>query len=1071
MGRFVALNASLRSNTPPTAPTGLNVTFVGEEVLLAWAPASDTESPKNLTYNVRVGATPGGSQIVSALADPLTGKRRIGGPGNSGPAPRRRLGKLHNGTYYWSVQTVDAGYASSRFAVEQSFRVSRPAIGELTNLIVAPNTPTGPFHFTVGDAETPASALKLTVTSANQDLIPNGNIFIGGSGANRTLSFTPAPHQSGRAVLTISAEDGNGEIDLVRITVAVSEEFSMLAAALPILREGVAVWADADGDGDLDLLTGGFTSMPFSEGDGRCDLWRNDGGVITTNRLATFNDAGDGAAAFADADNDGDLDLVVSGGRGLAVFYWQTAPGEFAPRVPGPLTSLTRSALAWGDVDSDGKPDLAAIGSTDYFLNSGNRAILFRNQLPASFFGLQLGSSGLRDGAAVWFDMDGDGDDDLLLTGATDSGPEPWRTILFRNDDGALGSITTTLPALTRSSAALADYDLDGLPDILLCGQRIATNQLQTITQLFHNDGNGAFSLVETPFAGFQSGNAAWGDYDGDGDPDLLLSGVVDGGFRTELWVNEGARFVRSGNYFGGHAARGVAWGDLDGDGDLDLVLAGLPPDFTSPPTTPAFTGLFRNDLNPGGSPPPAPIELTAESDGTDVILAWRMPDGAPRGMSFNVRAGFSPGAIDILSPLADPATGRLRVAAPGNASWSFQRRLRNLAGQPIYWSVQAIDPAFRGSAFAPEQTSQVIRNERPTISDVPFQTGPMNSILGPIAFGVSDLDDDVSTLEISVTSSNHTLIPDNAIQLSGAGVFRQITLTPLPNVSGTTTITITARDPHGSTAIKTFRVVILAVTEILAGLTQFLPAALEPADYDHDGDVDLFFAGWEPTGGGAGTRFHDLFDGDGSTFAPLSESVLPSGDVRDAWGDFDGDGDLDLFAASAVYRNDGGQFTLIVGLGSDPTAVGAWGDFDHDGDLDLVVAGGQTQSAKVWRNDGGQFTDAGALFQGVFDGAVAWGDADNDGDLDLAISGRELDSLQSYPQLRIYRNDTGVFTEVKRFLGANKGRLQWADVNRDGRADLLLAGSTFDGSRERLFFNLGNFELFETNPRPPVHL
>jgi hypothetical protein len=1066
VGRLLAVNACSRSNAPPVAPTGLTATSLGEQVRLGWLPGLDAENASNLTYNVRVGTTPGGSQIVSAVADPITGRRRLSGPGNSGPAPRRVLGRLPNGTYYWTAQSVDAAYAASAFAPEASFRVSRPSIEGLTNLTVAANAPVGPILFRVGDAETAPGQLRVTVTADNPDLIPGGNLQLGGTGADRYLQFTPAPHQAGTARLTVSVEDAAGEINTATFLVTVREEFARVLTDLPALGDGVAGWVDADGDSDLDLVLGGFVGIPYVGGTGRADLWRNDNGTVTTNRIAVLDDAGGGALAFADVNHDGLVDFALSGGPVLSQFYSQATPGAFTQVVPSPFAGVTRSAAAWGDPDADGDADLLQSGALSVQLIATARTWIYSNLRDSSFFPTTFQWSGLRDGTAHWVDVDGDGDDDLLMTGAFEWNAATAHTWLYRNDGGQLSLMDSGLPDVTDSAAAIADVDLDGAPDVVLCGRSFAVPE-GVLTKVFRNDGTGHFSEIATQFPGFAFGSAAWGDCDGDGDPDLFLSGTGTAGDVSQLWVNDGGVFSRSGNRFDGGCGRGTAWGDFDGDGDLDLIVSGSPDDGWSPPRLPGFTGLFRNELNHGVTAPPVPVQLAAEAGGTDLILQWQLPAGAPGGLSFNLRAGTSPGAIDIVSPMADLSTGRRQVVAAGNAGWSFQRRLRNFAGQTVYWSVQSIDPAFRASPFATEQTSLVTRNEGPTISTVAFQSGPMNAVLGPIAFTIDDVDDDPFTLSVSATSSNPNVVPDDAVELIGAGPAWEITLTPLPNASGVTTITLTVSDPHGSTARQEFRAFFQAATEILTALPQFLPTALEPADVDDDGDVDLFFAGWEPIGENSGRQYHDLFRQTDAAFAPLAEPSLPGGDIRATWGDCDGDGDLDLFAGGVIHRNEGGWFVADLPLGADPRAAGAWGDFDGDGDLDLAVAGGDSRLAFVLRNAAGVFENLEAAFVPVYDGAVAWGDPDNDGDLDLAISGRESDVFQSFPQLRVYRNDAGVFTEVRHFLGAREASLQWADANRDGRVDLLAAGTTPDGPRERLYFNLGRFEFLMTDPHP----
>ncbi|MCC7373881.1 MAG: VCBS repeat-containing protein [Verrucomicrobiales bacterium] len=1051
--RLLFVNSSFRSNAAPNVPNGLSTSPIPNGVLLSWTPADDAESSRFLSYNLRVGQTPQGSEIISALADPMTGQRRSATSGNAASAPRWQMVGLPNGTYYWTVQAVDAGYAASKFAPEQSFTISRPVLTGLSNLVVLPNRASGPFGVTVTDARTSPADLKLSITARDEWLIPQGSLSLGGTGTNRTFELTPAPHRSGKTTLVVTAENRQGEVTTAEIELTVREELEAVQSTLPALSEGVAAWADIDADGDLDLFLGGFQADASAAG--YSALWRNDHGVITTDRVASFNEAGDGAAAFADADHDGNLDLVVSGGSGTTILYFDAGHPEhgLAPRT---LSPAARSAVAWGDLNSDGRQDLLVTGSRDGSYISGNVISLYQNALPATFFGESPFYPGLRDGEAIWFDADRDGDDDLLLNGSKEWTTLQARTALLMNNRGSLFDMGGDLPQLNFAAAAVADYNLDDAPDILMFGERWK-GAPTPVTVLLRNDGMGRFIEVSTPFPAFTFGSAAWGDYDGDGDPDLLLSGLVNDSPRTELWINQGeSGFSLSDARFSSQGVLGVAWGDMDGDQDLDLAMVG--------PLTGkgSFTGLFRNSLDPPPKSPPVPLELRAIPDGTDVILSWRMPLGSPHGLTFNLRAGTSPGGIDVITPMSDVTTGRRFLPKPGNAGWSFQRRIRNHAGRPLFWAVQSISPAYVASPFSIEHDALVSRNESPTIADVPLQVGAMNQVVGPVQVWVNDTDHDARALEVVFTSMTPGLI--KGVEVSGQGGSRTLTVTPVRNASGLGSIQVVARDPLGASTTNEVRISFRAVTEVAADLPQVLLSSFEPGDYDHDGDVDLFLAGWEPTELGSGKAFKALLQNRGGTFVPVDTGALPSGEVRASWGDADGDSDLDLAANGAWFRNDSADF-LAAPSSLDGRVNSVWGDLDNDGDLDLVWVGGNEQVCRILENVGGQFMVVDANIPGVWDGAVALGDADNDGDLDLAISGRENASLLAYPKLRIYRNDQGRFSNVIELSGVSRGVLQWADANNDGRVDLLVAGMTPDGTRERLFLNQGGYRFTETYP------
>ncbi|MBI3882629.1 MAG: VCBS repeat-containing protein, partial [Verrucomicrobia bacterium] len=118
-------NNTPTTNTPPSAPTGLAVTFASNIVTFGWNAASDAQTPPGgLTYNLRVGTTPGGFDIVSPTAA-SSGFRRLPQMGN------RQATRFWPTTIlplsqpiYWSVQAIDGAFAGGQFAAEQHFTVA-----------------------------------------------------------------------------------------------------------------------------------------------------------------------------------------------------------------------------------------------------------------------------------------------------------------------------------------------------------------------------------------------------------------------------------------------------------------------------------------------------------------------------------------------------------------------------------------------------------------------------------------------------------------------------------------------------------------------------------------------------------------------------------------------------------------------------------------------------------------------------------------------------------------------------------------------------------------------------------
>ncbi|MFH1572692.1 MAG: M20/M25/M40 family metallo-hydrolase, partial [Acidobacteriota bacterium] len=177
--------------------------------------------------------------------------------------------------------------------------------------------------------------------------------------------------------------------------------------------------------------------------------------------------------------------------------------------------------------------------------------------------------------------------------------------------------------------------------------------------------------------------------------------------------------------------------------------------------------------------------------------------------------------------------------------------------------------------------------------------------------------------------------------------------------------------------------------------------------DYDKDGDLDLYVANMDGDANGLfrndGGRFVDVAKDLGldSGGRPLGSALF--GSVRPSLADYDNDGNIDIFCANygpnGLYRNmGGGQFfntAPSLGLAIDGCYdTGAWGDWDNDGRIDLYVNGTVTRGRSfedyLFHNDESQFSNVTPEIIRRHDGdhGAQWFDFDNDGDLDLAITG-----------------------------------------------------------------------------------
>jgi RNA polymerase sigma factor (sigma-70 family) len=221
--------------------------------------------------------------------------------------------------------------------------------------------------------------------------------------------------------------------------------------------------------------------------------------------------------------------------------------------------------------------------------------------------------------------------------------------------------------------------------------------------------------------------------------------------------------------------------------------------------------------------------------------------------------------------------------------------------------------------------------------------------------------------------------------------------------------------------------------------------------DFDNDGDTDIYLTNTD----GPANR---LYQNNGNfTFTDVA-LLMGVTDIGKAYsgvfGDYDNDGDLDLYVANPsffpnfFYRNDGANgfvdVTQQAGVSNTDESVGAiWGDYNSDGNLDLYVLNNGQANILFHNNGNGTFTDA-TQIAGVGNPngsmSAAFFDYDNDGDLDLYVSNINAPCA-------LYRNNgNGTFTDVTAFAGVENFTLS-RDI--DGNSALGIAIGDYDNDMD----------------------
>jgi pectin methylesterase-like acyl-CoA thioesterase len=833
----------------------------------------------------------------------------------------------------------------------------------------------------------------ITITAFSQGLHGSTSLNAG----DTTITYTPQNGFFGADSFTYDISDGQGSSDQATVYITITTLFTEVNINIPDISHGLGLWVDYDMDGDLDILISGNDQSSNR----LLRIYRNnDGSFSLISNIAGISPGNANAASWGDFDNDGDPDLLVTGYEDVssrATKLYRNDINTFTEITTG-IAGVSDGAVDWGDYDNDGDLDILLTGLD----GSGNEMSRIYNNagvglennwlfIPA----MNIALPGIQKGSAVWGDYDNDMDLDILLSGQ--SGSRILR--IYNNDNGAFSDANAGLTAVA-GDADWGDYDNDGDLDILVGGIDQSLNERCDIYQ----NTDGVFANINAGIPGLSKGSAVWGDYDNDGDLDVCLTGTNSQNEPTTILYDNlgGNTFTEASVALPGIVYSSANWGDYDNDGRLDLLMTGY--QYIEPNV---FTALYKNAIPTINTPPTSPTLRTPQVTEASVTLSWDQANDsqtASSGLSYNLKIGEVSGGSQILSAMSN-ANGYRQIVDIGNTSMDTSWTINGLtSGRMYYWSVQAIDGAFSGSAFSEGYFS----TESPYIEEI--FTGIPGMMNG-------DYDND-GDLDLVIAGDVVDPGPARkcAIYNNDDGVF----------------------------------------TEIEHDLPDANTVTLRWGDYDNDGDLDLFYSGAPPVG----SEFVRIYQNNSGSFSDINANfgLLSTGQVSDAqWGDYDNDGDLDILLAgyynspqTKIFINTNGVFSaddaVLPGVLNGSVS---WTDYDTDGDLDIFIMGSSPVNgimSTLYKNNNGEFVDQNPGFTGAYYGSADWGDYDSDGDPDLLLTGIASINDILQPVSLLYRNDVsdgGGFTDTNTgFQGIIYGNATWGDFDNDGDLDILMAGT-----------------------------
>ena len=341
---------------------------------------------------------------------------------------------------------------------------------------------------------------------------------------------------------------------------------------------------DVDNDNDLDIIISGLGNDAAK----KCLLYRNNGSGVFSIDINFNVKIGLGKIKTADIDGDSDNDLIITGRDSSNTLrteiYLNNGNGIFSLSNQKDLYPASAADIAFADIDNDNDLDLMIEG----FVMSG----IYYSQLLINDgygnFTAATGSpfSGYNDGDMDFADIDNDNDMDIIINGNSthflvNVVLQYGQTTIYRNDgnNNFVPVTGTPFDSLFRGSVKFVDVNNDNLPDIFLCGQK---NNIRH-SNLYINTGNGNYSLkTGTSFSPVDYSAVDFADIDGDNDMDMVLCGTTNSSFPsifvTKLYKNDGTgNFTEVQNTNLMQVTNGfVKFADLDNDSDMDLIVSGI---------------------------------------------------------------------------------------------------------------------------------------------------------------------------------------------------------------------------------------------------------------------------------------------------------------------------------------------------------------------------------------------------------------------------------------------------------------------------------------------------------------
>ncbi len=349
------------------------------------------------------------------------------------------------------------------------------------------------------------------------------------------------------------------------------------SSSFAAVQFGSVSFSDVDGDNDIDVMISGRSNVSPGK---ISKLYTNDGtGIFMEDTNTTFVGVEFGSATFSEVDGIHGVDVFITGstsaGPIISSLYNNDGNGSFNLKTGPPFEGVADSDSAFSDFDNDGDQDLLIIGQEGV---SGNRIVQYYLNGGSGNYSKVLNTPFLpvSEGSVKHFDVDNDGDQDVLISGLG-NGSTPSSNLYINDGSGNFTISASPFEATRIGSVAIADVDGVNGEDVLVVGLNITNTGI--IAKLYLNNGNGSFT--EKPNTQLQPASdvmISFADIDGINGVDVIISGQTTAGRETILYKNDGnGSFTKVLNTpFEFSRDGSIAFSDVDQDGDQDVLITGL---------------------------------------------------------------------------------------------------------------------------------------------------------------------------------------------------------------------------------------------------------------------------------------------------------------------------------------------------------------------------------------------------------------------------------------------------------------------------------------------------------------